>query len=88
MESSCRRVEELARDLEVDVRLEQDATDLPQALPDHGLVEDAALPQLLERAVELAGQFVEQTVLPPPKSRGPKAKEEPCGINFALQSSL
>jgi hypothetical protein len=50
---------ELARDLVVDVRLQQHAADLPQPFADHGLREDPALPQAGEYALELVAELVE-----------------------------
>ena len=52
-------LEELARELEVDVGLEQDATHLPQAFFDVGFGQDAATAQAREGRFEFLGQLVE-----------------------------
>ena len=72
--------QEFACDLEVDVRFQQHAPDLAEALLDHGLGENTSLAQLLERAVELGTEFVEHEADPPdhpwdvPPTGGPVAE--------------
>ena len=52
-------LEELARQLEVDVGLEQDAANLPQAFLDVGFGQDAATAQARKGRFEFLGQLVE-----------------------------
>ena len=51
--------QEVARDLVVDVGLEQDSTDLSQTVPNHGLREDPSLPELAEYPIQLVAQLFE-----------------------------
>jgi hypothetical protein len=60
-------LQEVARDLEVHIRLEQDAADLAEPVLDHRLRENATLAQLLERRVEPTTQLVEHD---PPRFSG------------------
>ncbi len=52
-------LDELARDSEVHVGLEQDSPHLPQSLSDHGLGEHTPLPETAEDRVQLLAQLIE-----------------------------
>ncbi len=52
-------LEELAREIEADVRLEKDPADFPEPFLDRLFGQNAAPRELLERGVQFGGQLVE-----------------------------
>ena len=77
-------LEELAREIEADVGLEQDPADLPEPLLDRVFRQDTASGELLERVVEFLGQLVEHK---PVSITGSVALGKPTGAEAAGQQA-